>query len=55
MSEFSDFEQLLLNRIDRLEVKVDTLVADVAALKAKAGLWGAVVALIVSVIVAVLT
>ena len=37
--------------LERIEDKVDTLICDVSVLKVKAGLYGGVVALIVSAVV----
>ena len=40
MAEWSEYERMVIHRLDSLEGKVDKLVTDVAGLKVKAGIWG---------------
>ena len=62
MSEHGGFERLVLFRLDAMETaalrtedKVDALLIDVAMLKVKAGVWGAVAGAIPATIAIVLT
>ena len=43
-------EDLILKRLDRMENKLDLCMVDIAGLKVKAGVWGALAGLIPAVI-----
>lgn len=41
-----DKEELIIKQLDRLETKVDLCIKDIAGLKVKSGIWGAIAGMI---------
>lgn len=51
MSEEPSVQTLIISRLDRIEGKTDLLVTEVAALKVKSGVWGALSGMVTALVV----